>query len=46
MAVGLGIKPALLSLAMVLTYSIVLGSVYVTLDKWIAVNRYEPKSLK
>jgi hypothetical protein len=46
MAVGLGIKPALLSLAMVLTYSIVLGSVYVTLDKWNAVNRYEPKSLK
>jgi hypothetical protein len=46
MAVGLGIKPAVLSLAMVLTYSIVLGSVYVTLDKWNAVNRYEPKSLK
>ena len=28
---GLGIKPALSSLAMVLTYSVVLGIVYVTL---------------
>jgi hypothetical protein len=44
--VGLGIKPALLSLVMVLTYSIVLGTVYVTLDRWNAVNRFEPKSLK
>ena len=30
--VGLGIAPAILSLAMVLTYSIVLGTVYVALD--------------
>jgi hypothetical protein len=30
----LGIKPAMLSLAMVLTYSIVLGIVYTALDKW------------
>jgi len=30
--VGLGIAPAMLSLAMVLTYSIVLGTVYVALD--------------
>ena len=29
---GLGIGPALLSLAMVLTYSVVLGTVYVALD--------------
>ena len=29
---GLGIAPAMLSLAMVLTYSIVLGTVYVALD--------------
>ncbi len=32
--VGLGIGPAMLSLAMVLTYSIVLGTVYVALDAW------------
>jgi hypothetical protein len=44
--VGLGIKPALLSLAMVLTYSIVLGTVYVALEKWNAVNRFEHKRLK
>jgi hypothetical protein len=31
----LGIKPAMLSLAMVLTYSIVLGTVYATLNSWI-----------
>jgi|SRR5271166_583356 len=31
---GLGIAPALLSLAMVLTYSVVLGMVYVALDSW------------
>ena len=30
--IGLGIGPALLSLAMVLTYSVVLGTVYVALD--------------
>ena len=42
----LGIKPALLSLAMVLTYSIVLGTVYVALEKWNAVNRFEHKRLK
>ena len=34
MRVGLGIKPTLLSLFMVLTYSLVLGIVYMTLDKW------------
>jgi hypothetical protein len=43
---GLGIKPALLSLTMVLTYSVVLGIVYVTLDKWNAVNLFESKRLK
>lgn len=32
--VGLGIGPALLSLVMLLTYSIVLGTVYVALDSW------------
>jgi hypothetical protein len=32
--VGLGIAPAMLSLVMVLTYSIVLGTVYVALDSW------------
>jgi hypothetical protein len=32
--VGLGIKPALLSLVMLLTYSVVLGTVYVALDSW------------
>jgi Family of unknown function (DUF6789) len=32
--VGLGIGPAMLSLAMVLTYSIVLGTVYIALDAW------------
>lgn len=32
--VGLGIEPALLSLAMLLTYSVVLGTVYVALDSW------------
>ena len=32
--VGLGIAPALLSLAMLLTYSVVLATVYVTLDRW------------
>jgi hypothetical protein len=32
---GLGIAPALLSLAMLLTYSVVLATVYVTLDRWI-----------
>ena len=30
--IGLGIGPAILSLAMVLTYSVVLGTVYVALD--------------
>src|SRR3974390_3273970 len=30
--IGLGLGPALLSLAMVLTYSVVLGTVYVALD--------------
>jgi len=30
--VGLGIGPALLSLAMLLTYSVVLGTVYVALS--------------
>jgi hypothetical protein len=30
-----GIGPALLSLAMLLTYSIVLGTVYATLNSWI-----------
>jgi len=34
-AVGLGIRPALLSLAMLLTYSVVLGTVYAALDTWI-----------
>jgi hypothetical protein len=34
MRVELGIQPALLSLFMVLTYSVVLGIVYFTLDKW------------
>jgi hypothetical protein len=29
---GLGVGPALLSLAMLLTYSVVLGTVYVTLE--------------
>ena len=33
--VGLGIAPALLSLAMLLAYSVVLGTVYVALDSWI-----------
>ena len=33
-AVGLGIAPALLSLAMLLTYSVVLGTVYAALDSW------------
>jgi hypothetical protein len=46
MRVELGIQPALLSLFMVLTYSVVLGTVYVTLDRWNAVNQFEPKSLK
>jgi hypothetical protein len=32
--VGLGIEPALLSLAMLLTYSVVLGIVYVALNSW------------
>jgi hypothetical protein len=32
--VGLGIGPALLSLVMLLSYSIVLGTVYVALDSW------------
>ncbi|MGY3623037.1 DUF6789 family protein [Bradyrhizobium sp. USDA 10063] len=32
--VGLGIKPALFSLAMVLTYSIILGIVYAALNSW------------
>jgi Family of unknown function (DUF6789) len=31
---GLGIAPALLSLAMLLTYSLVLGTVYAALDAW------------
>ena len=31
---GLGIAPALLSLVMLLTYSVVLATVYVTLDRW------------
>ena len=30
----LGVAPALLSLAMLLTYSVVLGTVYVALDAW------------
>ena len=34
MRADLGIKPAMLSLAMVLTYSVVLGIVYTALDKW------------
>jgi hypothetical protein len=34
MRVELGIQPALLSLFMVLTYSVVLGIVYTALDKW------------
>jgi Family of unknown function (DUF6789) len=33
--VGLGIGPALLSLAMLLTYSVMLGAVYAALDGWI-----------
>ena len=33
--VGLGIGPALLSLAMLLTYSVVLGMVYAALNVWI-----------
>ena len=33
--VGLGIGPALLSLAMLLTYSVVLGTVYAALNSWI-----------
>jgi hypothetical protein len=32
--VGLGVAPALLSLAMLLTYSVVLGTVYFALDAW------------
>jgi hypothetical protein len=32
--VGLGIGPALLSLAMLLTYSVVLGTVYAALNSW------------
>ena len=31
---GLGIAPALLSLGMLLTYSIVLATVYIALDRW------------
>jgi hypothetical protein len=31
---GLGIAPAMMSLGMVLTYSIVLGTVYIALDSW------------
>jgi hypothetical protein len=31
-AIGIGVGPALLSLAMLLTYSVVLGTVYVALD--------------
>jgi len=31
---GLGIEPALFSLAMLLTYSVVLGVVYATLNSW------------
>jgi hypothetical protein len=31
---GLGIAPALLSLAMLLTYSVVLGTVYAALGTW------------
>ena len=34
MGVGLGVGPALLSLVMLLTYSIVLGTVYVALYSW------------
>jgi hypothetical protein len=34
MNVKLGIKPAMLSLFMVLTYSVVLGIVYTALDRW------------
>lgn len=38
--VGLGIGPALLSLAMLLTYSFVLGTVYVALDSRYAVGYF------
>ncbi len=34
-SIGLGIGPALLSLAMLLTYSVVLGTVYAGLNSWI-----------
>jgi hypothetical protein len=34
-SIGLGIGPALLSLAMLLTYSVVLGTVYAALNSWI-----------
>ena len=30
--IGLGIAPAMMSLGMVLTYSVILGTVYVALD--------------
>jgi hypothetical protein len=33
--VGLGIRPAVLSLAMLLSYSVVLGTVYAALNTWI-----------
>jgi Family of unknown function (DUF6789) len=39
---GLGIAPALLSLAMLLTYSVVLATVYVTLDKWSETSALGP----
>jgi hypothetical protein len=45
-AVGLGIKPAMLSLAMVPTYSIVLGTVYVALEKWNASQSFRIETLK
>ena len=41
---GLGIAPALLSLAMLLTYSVVLGTVYVALDAWNPTFRDEQDS--
>ena len=46
MRVGLGIKPTLLSLFMVLTYSVVLGTVYTALDKWNAGQSFRIERLK
>ncbi len=42
--VGLGIGPALLSLAMLLTYSLVLGTVYVALDSWHTAGYFSGRS--